>query len=191
MILYPKLEVLKNEIALEWSRGRPFILQAGQRSGKTIMINKLVGEVMACESPSPKVFWVDTTILSARIHSEFITARGIKVLHKSSKQLLNSFDAVVRNRKPDPVQQHDVVVIDEAFWDSLGETLFWRVARNTCRVIAIGSAGDDPWMCDPIIHKYATWDLNPYISREDLSQEFRDDPKRATRDFGIPERRVR
>jgi hypothetical protein len=189
MKLFPKLQEIKDEIALSWARGRPFLLQGGQRGGKTTMATSLVAEVVLCEAPSPRVYFVAPTVKFGKaVVGGFLEDRGIKVLYKTPDQLLISIEAARRNRKPHPIQDGDVVILDEAFW--LGERaqrLFWLASRQTARVLAIGSAGTQPWSCDSLIHKYATWELNPSISRQDLTDEFARDPVRAERDYGIPD----
>lgn len=185
--LYPEQQTLFRLIEDRLAEGKPVIVEAGQRGGKTTIARALEAKLRPATfiaiSHSKESAWTGyRTPLRSDINSAKRMGFGNRFLEQKFQALVNA----------GRLTENTLVVMDDAFWLSakanVGEKIFKALAEHPVKLVAIGSRPPESrrWAeSTGEVLRYATWDLNPTISKQWAYDNIgRHDMAAFERDFG-------
>lgn len=185
MLLEPQQQLYDNIID-DWAHALPTVVQAGQRSGKSFMSSALAND------RNKRVLGVALTLGRAKALIADPLRDNLRVDMTTGKNLQEAIRADKLQSlygRTGLFDDQTTIIIDEAFWMPGSEYIFDALRMYSLYVLAIGSKGPERWRDRKRIRRYATWELNPRMSRDHpaIINAYRNDPVKAARDFGNEE----
>jgi hypothetical protein len=217
-MIYPHLfdaqKKLVSDVRKSWTNGMPFLLLAGQRSGKSTVTTALVEEgipSLVIDSTDSRCKHLYQDCVDASIPNAGPVYRFS--LHPGTKKIQAHLDRLIETVLPQLLKKHPdlVVVLHEFGWwprlpydgDGGDQEIqgFFQLANEiaglTHKVLAVGSPSDT-WFRNFRLRKllkeyafgwtwriYATWELNEKCSYAQLRHAFSCDDYRFARDFSL------
>ena len=191
--LYPPQRDLYNRIKENFKAGKPAVVCAGMRAGKTFTYTVLSFDYEHVMVVGQFGRFVDS-LSQLRSCTETMREYHKNVIFTVPAQRF--FELPVK-----AVTKGTLIILEDAFWwhemfhnerkiaadgiplPTLSEDFFEQVIKLTPHVLAIGSRGPRMFTRHEV-WSYATWDLNTSLTRQDFDDAFTKEPEKAQRDFG-------